>query len=82
MNEDEEIKEGEPVQDYYEKLDNTDIGRSSNNMTPISDMNFDDEVYDTKKHKVPLTKLKVKKRIANRATGIRGSKIGLNHDIT
>jgi hypothetical protein len=51
-------------------------------MTPISDMNFDDEVYDTKKHKVPLTKLKVKKRIANRATGIRGSKIGLNHDIT
>jgi hypothetical protein len=51
-------------------------------MTPISDMNFDDEVYDTKKHQVPLTKSKGKKRIANRPTGIRGSKIGLNHEIT
>ena len=30
---DEEIKEGEPVQDY-DKLDNTDIGRPSSNMTP------------------------------------------------
>jgi len=78
----EEIKEdGEPVQDY-EKLDNTDIGRSSNNITPINDLNFDDDVYDTKKHNLPLTKSKGKKSIANRPTSVRGSKIGMKLDIT
>ena len=78
----EEIKEdGEPVQDY-EKLDNTDIGRSSNNMTPMNDLNFDDDVYDTKRHNLPLTKSKGKKSIANRPTAVRGYKIGMKLDIT
>jgi hypothetical protein len=77
----EEIKEEGEVQDY-EKLDNTDIGRPSNNMTPINDLNFDDDVYETKKHNLPLTKSKGKKSTANRPTGVRGSKMGMNLEIT
>jgi hypothetical protein len=77
----EEIKEEDPVQEY-EKLDNTDIGRPSNNMTPINDLNFDDEVYETKKPNLLLTKSKGKKSIANRPTGVRGSKTGMKVEIT
>ncbi len=42
-------------------------------MTPISDMSFDDAQYNLEK-KNSSFKNKVKKGIANRATGIRGSK--------
>ena len=72
VNDEEEIKEGEPVQDY-QKLDNTDIGRPSDHMTPISDMNFDDDPYETNQMQPNIKEGKARKGIANRATGVRGS---------